>query len=152
MDLCTFRFLRWTWIWPSPTVGSRSSFSQSLHLPFLTWVAWLSPHPPPGRLPYSPADHWQRATSSPGLPSLSFLKNLNSSIPMLHSQEPSHHISVRPVMYPHRCVCMSLVSYLFPKPCAFVYRHLRMNKGISPVFKAVIHWAVCMHIYRNAPK
>ena len=40
MDLCTFRFHRWSWTLSSPTEGS-SSFSQSLPSSSVTWVVWL---------------------------------------------------------------------------------------------------------------
>ena len=40
MDLCTFRFLRSSRTWSSPTAG-HSSVSSSLPVPPLTWVLWL---------------------------------------------------------------------------------------------------------------
>ena len=40
MDLCTFRYLRWSWTWCSSTVAG-FSFSQSLPLPSATWEVWL---------------------------------------------------------------------------------------------------------------
>jgi len=40
LDLYTFRFLRQSQTWSSPTAGG-SSFSQSLTLPSVSWVVWL---------------------------------------------------------------------------------------------------------------
>lgn len=42
IDLCTFWFLRWSRTWFSPTVVLGSLFSQSLHLPFMTWAGALA--------------------------------------------------------------------------------------------------------------
>ena len=53
MDLCTFRFLRQSRTWSSPTVGG-SSFSQSPPSPSATWAVWV--------------EHLLLKTYSPGCP------------------------------------------------------------------------------------